>query len=109
MSSLNTVFWLVVNHCYRIWSLTRAKDLHSIYILGSSVPFILKFQLKISEVLLYKGIIKQNSGVRSQNGLNAPLPLTELNSVRLADSAGGKRVFSQGETLRANERLDFDS
>nr|WP_322686575.1 hypothetical protein [Nostoc sp. DedQUE07]MDZ8133180.1 hypothetical protein [Nostoc sp. DedQUE07] len=21
MSSLNTVFWLVVNHCHRIWSL----------------------------------------------------------------------------------------
>ncbi|MEH2276423.1 MAG: hypothetical protein V7K40_16940 [Nostoc sp.] len=31
MSSLDSVFRLIVNHCHRIWSLTRAKGLDTLY------------------------------------------------------------------------------
>ncbi|MEH2450097.1 hypothetical protein [Nostoc sp.] len=31
MSSLDSVFRLIVNHCHRIWSLTRAKGVDTLY------------------------------------------------------------------------------
>ncbi|MEH1866898.1 MAG: hypothetical protein V7K69_18080 [Nostoc sp.] len=42
----------------------------------------------ISRLYLY--VYKKNSELRSQNGLNLSYPLTELNSVRVDASVGGK-------------------
>ncbi|ODH01656.1 hypothetical protein A4S05_27910 [Nostoc sp. KVJ20] len=50
---------------------------------------------------------KKNSELSSQNGLNAPLPLTELNFVRLGNEYCLKRLLFVGERkLKYFSRVD---